>query len=50
MAAGSGIPSDPLRYQRFDDKVMAGTVVMLLLLVQLVQGWGQAGAALAHRR
>ncbi|MFQ2448251.1 methionine ABC transporter permease [Aeromonas caviae] len=53
VVGGGGLGDLAIRYgyQRFDDKVMAGTVVMLLLLVQLVQGVGdRLVRALAHRR
>ncbi|WP_421292006.1 methionine ABC transporter permease [Aeromonas taiwanensis] len=53
VIGGGGLGDLAIRYgyQRFDDQVMAGTVVLLLLLVQLVQGVGdRVVRALAHRR
>ncbi|TFF77539.1 ABC transporter permease [Aeromonas taiwanensis] len=53
VIGGGGLGDLAIRYgyQRFDDQVMAGTVVILLLLVQLVQGVGdRVVRALAHRR
>lgn len=53
VVGGGGLGDLAIRYgyQRFDDQVMAGTVVILLLLVQLVQGAGdRLVRALAHRR
>lgn len=53
VIGGGGLGDLAIRYgyQRFNDRVMAGTVVVLLLLVQLVQGSGdRLVRALAHRR
>lgn len=53
VIGGGGLGDLAIRYgyQRFDDQVMAGTVVILLLLVQLVPGVGdRVVRALAHRR
>lgn len=53
VIGGGGLGDLAIRYgyQRFDDQVMAGTVVILLLLVQLVQGVGdRVVRALAYRR
>lgn len=53
VIGGGGLGDLAIRYgyQRFNDQVMVGTVVVLLLLVQLVQGSGdRLVRALAHRR
>lgn len=53
VIGGGGLGDLAIRYgyQRFNDQVMVGTVLVLLLLVQLVQGIGdRLVRALAHRR
>lgn len=53
VIGGGGLGDLAIRYgyQRFNDQVMVGTVLVLLLLVQLVQGTGdRLVRALAHRR
>lgn len=53
VIGGGGLGDLAIRYgyQRFNDQVMAGTVVVLVILVQGVQSIGdRLVRALAHRR